>query len=131
MDTQFVVVSALSTLDEFICIVSEQSAASCFLVKDINRIIGVITKDSVLKIIGQVGKPIKLDDIANKDFITVEEKTTLPDVIARMQSSQVSVALVIHGTGSASVDDVKGLITKQQIADVIVQTMDMFSDYQR
>lgn len=131
MDTQFVVVSALSTLDEFICIVSEQSAASCFLVKDINRIIGVITKDSVLKIIGQVGKPIKLDDIANKDFVTVEEKTTLPDVIARMQSSQVSVALVIHGTGSASVDDVKGLITKQQIADVIVQTMDMFSDYQR
>jgi CIC family chloride channel protein len=130
MDTQFVAVPALNTFDEFMRIVSEQPSASCFLVSDINRIIGVITKDSVLKVIGQVGKPIKLGDIANKDFITVEEKTTLSDVIARMQSSRVSVALVTHGTGSASVDNVKGLITKQQIADAMVQTIEMFSDYQ-
>lgn len=130
MDTQFVAVPAFSTPDEFMHIVSEQSAASYFLIKDINQIIGVVTKDSIPKVIGQVGKPIKLGDIASKNFVIVEEKTTLSEVIARMQSSQASVALVTHDTGSASVDNVKGLITKQQIADAIVQTMEMFSDYQ-
>jgi CIC family chloride channel protein len=130
MDTQFVAVPAFSTPDEFMHIVSEQSAASYFLIKDINQIIGVVIKDSIPKVIGQVGKPIKLGDIASKNFVIVEEKTTLSEVIARMQSSQASVALVTHDTGSASVDNVKGLITKQQIADAIVQTMEMFSDYQ-
>jgi CIC family chloride channel protein len=129
MDTQFVAVPALSTPDEFIRIVAEQSSASFFLIKDSNQIIGVITKDSLPKVIEQVGKPIKLGDIANKDFVIVEEKTTLSEVIARMQSSKASVALVTHDTGSALVNNVKGLITKQKIADAIVQTMEMFSDY--
>ncbi len=130
MDTGFVVVPALTRLDKFMAIVAERSAASCFLANDVNKIVGVITRDSIPEILGQVGKPITAGDIANKNFITVADSMMLTEVIAAMQATRVSVALVTEGSMSASPENVKGVITRQQIADAVVQTMELFSDCQ-
>lgn len=128
METHFGVVPASSTLDKFAQIVSEQTAISCFLVEDLNGVTGVITKDAALGALGQSGKTVTLGEIANKDYVTVPEDTTLFEVIARMRSSRASLALVIRGEGAVSANNVAGLITKEQIADAMVEAVELFSD---
>jgi CIC family chloride channel protein len=128
METHFGVVPASSMLDEFAQMVSEQTTISWFLVEDLNGIAGVIAKDAALGALGPSAKTVRLGEIAHKDYITVAEDTTLFEVIARMRSSRASVALVRRDGGAISARDVEGLITKERIADAMVEAIELFSD---
>lgn len=127
MEDHFGVVSASSRLDKFAQIVSEQTAISCFLVEN-NDIVGVITKEAALGVLDGSNNTTMLGEIANKDYITVPEDMTLFEVIAEMRSSRAAVALVTRDGRTASAENVEGLITKERIADAVVEAIELFSD---
>jgi hypothetical protein len=77
----------------------------------------------------QPGKAITMGEIANREYATLGEDSTLLDVLARLRFDHASVFLVTNnGTGPVSADEVKGMITKQQIADAMSQTVEPFLD---
>jgi CIC family chloride channel protein len=129
MESQLVAVPASSSLDEFVRIISDKTAISYFLVEDYKKVIGVITKESVLEAFVHNDKTVSVREITKENYITVDEETTLFDVIAKMRYKQAPFALVTSNSGNVSVDNVKGLITKQQIADAIIRSIDMFAYY--
>ena len=128
MDTQIGAVRASISLEEFARIVSEQESVSLFLVEDLDRVIGVLAKDMAIGGMGQMRKRSPLHEIVNKNFVTVSEEATLFYILASMHSNQVSVALVTKRGDVTSPDDVKGVITRQQIGDVMMQGIELFAD---
>ena len=90
--------------------------------------IGVLAKDMALRCRGQKGETVTLHEIANKDFVTVSEEAKLFYVLARMRSNGVSLALVTKGGDPVCRDDVKGVITGQQIGDAMMEGIELFED---
>ena len=67
-------------------------------------------------------------EIAAQDYITVTKDTTLLEIVARMRAERASMVLVIPTIGAVSADQVVGLITKEQIADALAETAELFSE---
>jgi chloride channel protein, CIC family len=128
MDTRIGPVRASSSLEEFARIVSEQGSVSLFLVEDLDRVIGVLTRDMAIGGMGQMRRTATLHEIANKDFVTVSEEATLFYVLGRMRANEASVALVTKGQDVVSGDDVKGVITKQEIGEAMMQGVELFAE---
>jgi len=131
MDTRLVILRASIALKEFLRIASEQKAISSFLVEDSNGdIIGVVSKHAVIALgaLGQSGESVTLGEITSKNFVTVAEETILLDIIGRMRSHKVSVALVTPGSEIARAVNVKGLIRTQQIGDAMAEAIDLFAE---
>lgn len=61
-----------------------------------------------------------IDDIARNDFILVRETDLLVNVLERMKRRSKSMALVCGGEGIPRRDDVKGVITKNSIAEAAI-----------
>jgi CIC family chloride channel protein len=128
MDTRIRTLQASSSLEEFVRIASEQGSVFLFLVEDQGRVMGVLAKDMVIGGMGQKGQTANLHERASKDFVTVSEEATLFYVLAKMRSEQAAVALVTKGGDLVSPDDVKGVITREQIGDAVMQGIELFAD---
>lgn len=128
MDRQFVAVPAGGTLDDFVRTASERPEVSCFLVQSPEALVGFLTRDLALRPAGHPGNARTLADLADRRFITVDENTPLLDVMTRLRAANVSVALVTDGAGNSPGAAVRGLITTQQIAQAVIDGMELFSE---
>ncbi|GBE02300.1 H(+)/Cl(-) exchange transporter ClcA [bacterium BMS3Bbin06] len=128
METRLTLVPASGTLDEFAQMLSEQMAVSNFLVKDAGKIVGLITKDVAIEALGRRGEISTLGEISDRGFITVSEDSTLFEVIARMRSGRASAALVIRDGETISDSTVVGVVTKEHIADAMIDAVELFTN---
>ena len=128
MDTHFGTVQASNTDAEFVRIASEQNSVSVFLMEDAGKVVGVLAKDTAIGCMVPAGRSTTLYELAGKDFVTVSEDSTLFYVLARMRSNRASVALVTKDGEVVSHDDVKGVITRQQIGDAVMEGIELFAD---
>jgi CIC family chloride channel protein len=127
MDVQFVAVPGDGKIADFVRIATERPEVSCFLVKGPEEFVGFLTRNSALRPMeGQ--KAVTLADLADRRYITVDEETMLLDVITRLRAGDASVALVLGKSGTASAQTVVGLITKEQIANAVIDGMELFAD---
>ncbi len=83
MDTQFVVLAAGGVVDDFTRTASEQPNVSYFLVETQGGLIGFLTRDSLLRVSGKPETSLTLADLADRRFLTVNENTTLKEVMIR------------------------------------------------
>jgi CIC family chloride channel protein len=128
MDTHHVILQGSSTLQDA-RLASEKTAGSPILVEDANkRVIGIVSREDVLKALGQTRETTTLSEITNDEYTTVGEETTLFDIMEKMHSRNVPVALVTDDREIISADRVKGLITRQQIGAAMTEAIDLFLD---
>ncbi len=85
----------------------------------------MLTRDAELRPAEQATKRLTLAVLADPRFVTVCEDTPLLDVMTRMRAAGASVAVVTNGTGKTSAAGVRGLITKQQIANAVIDGMEL------
>ncbi|MGO9467525.1 MAG: chloride channel protein [Isosphaeraceae bacterium] len=128
MDTQFVVLAAGGVVDDFTRTASEQPNVSYFLVETQGGLIGFLTRDSLLRVSGKPETSLTLADLADRRFLTVNENTTLKEVMISAGAAGAELALVTDGSGSLSGQSVLGLITKLQIARTVIEELVVFSD---
>ena len=121
-------VSAACTLNQFAEMIANRPSIIWYLVEEGNRVIGLVSKHTALNALNNHENQVKLRDIANADYITVAENETLFEIINRMHLSKGSLVLVTNDVGPASATSVKGLITRQQVADVVVESAGLFLD---
>ena len=130
MDTHFATVAASSTLDDLASIAAEDPKVSWFLVTDGDGVRGLVTKEAALTPLCQLREAITLGEIANRQYVTVVEDTTLFNVMDSMRLGHVAIAMVTNDNRSLSADNVRGLITKHQIGDTMAQAVELYSDRQ-
>jgi CBS domain containing-hemolysin-like protein len=122
-----VAVPAGGTIDDFARITSGRPDVSCFLVEGPEGFVGFLTRDSALRPPGQEGGTVKLADLADRRYVIVGADTPLLDVLTRLRAAGASVALVADEPGSAA-GGIQGLIAKQQIANAVIDGMELFAD---
>jgi CIC family chloride channel protein len=129
MDTHFITVPASGAPREIIRMASEKKAVSAFLVENPSgEIIGVVLKNALIETLGESSETTTLEQITSKEYVTVLEEMTLFDIVDRMRSLNVSIALVTDRPGIALARNVKGLITKQEVGHAIVEAVELFSE---
>jgi CIC family chloride channel protein len=130
MDTGIGVVRSSSSFGEFVRIVQEKEPAYLFLMEDEDRVTGVLPMELAIRCLREEAETGNVCDIAGKDFVTVSEDATLFYVLARMRAENASVALVTKDGGGDVVShgDVKGVITRHQIAEAMREGIELFAD---
>ena len=119
---------ASTTMDEFAQGVLYQPEVSHVLIESQNRIVGVVSKEIALKALDPMNKATTLGEIAATDYIVVAEDATFFEVISGMQANGTAFALVGSDTQPSSIDNIKGLITKQTIADAVAEAIHLFAE---
>jgi CIC family chloride channel protein len=129
MEVNFGILKATSSLEDFVQAASKQGAVSLFLLYDSDRVIGVLERENAVDCVGQIiTESDSLPELSQKNFVIVSKESTLFYVLERMRQEKASVALVTETGVITSQDDVKGLITKQQIGDAMVEGIELFMD---
>jgi CIC family chloride channel protein len=129
MDTRFAVAPASNTVAEFAArTLRGEAAGENFLVTgDGNRILGLVTSDSVYAAIGRGEGRKPLVDIAAKQFLTVAEGTSLHALLTEMHAEPAAWFLVVAEGSFTDVDNVKGFITRERLADFIAEAAEQVS----
>jgi CIC family chloride channel protein len=140
MTTQYVPVSASSTLDELKRMASSATSAAYFLVEDQHRPVGVISRKDVLRDVGRMAMTMTAGEIADRGYMTVPEDATLLELISKMRSTGKYVALVVgdpelhadkadrNGKERGQDGKVQGIITQERIVDALAETDELFID---
>jgi len=129
MGTQFGILPIDSPVSAMASALLAQPAVTCFLVENDKRVVGFLNRDKALEALRQDKAPAILAKIAAEDYTTAREETTLAEIIDRLHVTRASLVLVIDGALlPLSVDQVKGVITKQELADAIVESAELYLD---
>ncbi len=106
---------------------AKQPGLSILVVADDGTtIVGILSKDVLLKTLIQSKETVTLGEIANRDYVAVSDQATLFEVIDKMHLQHVSVALATDSSGPTSAGNVKGLITREQIGEATTEGIDLF-----
>jgi CIC family chloride channel protein len=129
MDESFEVVAAPQTLAETRRLLSERTDVSWFLVTDADRPPGVMTREAILRELGLQKSEATLGELAERNYALVEEDAAQVEILRRMRRHATGVAVVVRRrSGVLSPQQVRGLITKSQIADTLGHASELLGD---
>jgi CBS domain-containing protein len=88
----------------------------------------VVARDSALGGLGEKSTQNTLGQVASRNFVTIREGATLFAVAEQMRAHVASVALVADQITEVKAAQVKGIISRQQIGEVLAQAAELFGD---
>lgn len=125
-------VMSLDSLETLGNLASQNLSMRWFLVVDDGQVIGVIPRDyasSARETERQGWRSVF--DIMHRDFIFASENDKLADIVARMHRPHAAVAVVLsRGGRAASADAVVGIITWENITEILEESVDLFTENQ-
>ncbi len=131
MESHIATVPSSATIEDFAEVVAKETSAPYFIVLDDRTIVGIVEMCAALGALNESTRLVKIGDIARKDFVFVTQKSTFADILEAMRNDRASVALVTSNSNSTStsvlIEKTLGIITKQQIADSLADSMMLFS----
>ncbi|MGA2937706.1 MAG: chloride channel protein [Syntrophobacteraceae bacterium] len=106
---------------DFARLVSLEDGSS-FLVEDRKSILGIVSGMDALNALN-AASGMTLGDLAKKDYISVSDKSPLFEIVGRMRAEGATTAIVVPKGEAVTAANVVGVITREQIADVIEQSL--------
>jgi CIC family chloride channel protein len=126
MDTRFAPVSADTGLEALMTMAGEQPAPECFLVRGSEHIAGVLRRQSLPIALSRGDDERRVGEVPSDRFVVVPESTPVIEVLAHMRGQGASVALVTGQGAGGRIDDVRGVVTKERIADEMLRIKELF-----
>jgi len=98
------------------------------VVCDGEEIVGVLQVNTSLRHATEAAAATPtLRDIASQQYTVVRENDIVYEVIRRMWHGHASMALVVSTPGLPTTRDVVGVITKDQVADSVAGSIDVYA----
>ena len=130
METDVPIVPAELSLDEFLLREENRGAIRHVVVTRGNRISGVLRINTgIRQQLARTQTGVTLGDVARKDFTIVKEGDVVFDVIRRMSRRGVTMALVLDAKSQRKTprpSDIRGVITKEHVADSVAKTVSIY-----
>lgn len=126
MDTRFAPVSADTGLEALMPMVREQPIPVCFLVHGSERVAGVLMRQSLLDALSCRDDKRRVGEVSSNRFVVVPEAAPVIEVLSQMRGQGASVALVMESGARGRIDDVRGVVTKEHIADEMLRIKELF-----
>jgi CIC family chloride channel protein len=127
MSTAILVTAAGTLVGDVVHVIVEKAVRPFVAVAAGGAVVGVISGTALLASAATGELQTAVSEVAGKDFVTVEERTPVFEVLDRMRTAKASVALVLPRSG-APVEKLSGVITRQQIGDALVSATELFSE---
>ena len=124
MEKRVVAVPKSMAIDQFLKDYANVGILS-FIVTDGNTIVGVATMKYVLR---QIDRTLKMENVMSRKYVIAKEDDMLFNVIAKMRGKRCPTALVTLNGKCASVSDVIGIVTKEEIAEASAAQVEMFTE---
>jgi CIC family chloride channel protein len=123
MDKNVVVLPAEADFDAFLREAHQVAMKHVVVVRN-NRIFGVLRVNTALRRgLEDAYTGVTLGEVAQRDFTLAREDDVAFDVIERMWRKGGAMAVVVAGTGVPTDADVRGIITKEHVADSVADTV--------
>ncbi|HLY45624.1 MAG TPA: chloride channel protein [Stellaceae bacterium] len=127
MDTDFALAPAEMSFDAFLRVSENQGRMRYLLVTAGDRIIGVQRVNTSLHhALEGADTGVTLGDVANSNFVIARDDDIVFDIIRRMWRHGAFMAIVVGGSGAAHPDDVKGVISKEHVADSVAASIRIY-----
>ncbi len=128
MEKSVAVAPASARLTSLSQMLSSADRASYLLVEDRGTVASVIKLNSVFEFLARNGVRATLGEVSGERFEVVTETTTLFDLIAQMQARRPTVFLVASKPAPVCVHEVKGVISKERITDVLTEPIRLLKE---
>ena len=127
MDKSFVLMPTDTHFDAFLRAPENQGAMRYLLVTSGEHIIGVQRVNMRLhQALEGADTDITLGDIANRNFVIAREDDIVFDIIRRMWRRGAFMAVVVAKSGIPHVGDVRGVISKEHVADSVAASLQIY-----
>jgi CIC family chloride channel protein len=127
MDNRFTIVPAFLTVEEFVLhTLPGHAGIDNFLVSDDHRVVGLVTGGIARTNLEQGKGTYPLGAVAASNYLTIPEKTTIFSLFSKVFSLEISFVLVSPDGGPASPEAVRGLITKERLAEFVAEAAEQF-----
>jgi CIC family chloride channel protein len=127
MATDFVFVPAETSFDAFLGSPENQGRMRYLLVTAHDRIIGTQRVNTSLHhALEGADTGVTLGEIANRNFVIAREGDIVFDVIRRMWRRHAFMAVVVGKSGIPRLHDVKGVISKEHVADSVAASIQIY-----
>jgi chloride channel protein, CIC family len=129
MDTDFALVPAETSLDAFLRAPENQGGRMRYvLVTSGNHLVGVQRVNTSLHRGLEEGADtgLTLGDVANRNFVIARQDDIVYDTIRRMWRHGAFMAVVVGNSGIPHPRDVKGVISKEQVADSVAASIQIY-----
>ena len=124
MDKNVLILPAETDFDSFLRQSEHQGAMKHVVVIRNNRIFGVLRVNTALRRgLEDAYTGVTLGDVAQRDFTIAREDDIAFEVIKRMWRRGGAMAVVVAGKGVPTEADVKGIITKEHVADLVADSI--------
>jgi CIC family chloride channel protein len=128
MDRNVLVLPAETGFDKFLHQPEHQGAMRHVVVVRNNRIFGVLRVNTALRRgLEDSYTGVTLGDVAQRDFTIAREDDVAFDVIERMWRKGGAMAVVVSGKGVPTDADIRGIITKEHVADSVADSIKDFA----
>lgn len=128
MDPSVQSISASASLMEFAMAAAATTGSTWFLVKNADGVVGLASSDMALRAFDEPEADVTVGELALRRYVTVMENATVADVAARLRVTGSAVALVTRDGSVTAADGVRGVITREHLADAMSQAADLFGD---
>ena len=128
MSSHILALDAATTLEAFAKVVLEHSTDTHFLVRDDDRIRGIVGREAAVRVLDSHQAAKTVGQIADSRFVVLAENATLADVLAEIDAHGASAALVASHPKAPVVSDILGIITDHELAGVMIGSINIFRD---
>ena len=97
-----------------------------FLLEDGQEIVGHVRSDQALGLLSGQEQTTPIGELVQTDFTTVSEQSTVFDVLSRMRTTGASVVVVTTGAAPTVIGNIRGVITRTQLADAMIEATELF-----
>jgi chloride channel protein, CIC family len=124
MDQNVLVLPAEMGFDAFLRQPEHAGALKHVVVTKDGRIEGVLRVNTGLRRgLEDAFTGVTLGDVAQRDFIVAREEDIGFDVIDRLWRNRGAMAVVVAGKGAATAADVRGIISREHVADSVAENI--------
>ncbi len=127
METPIVLPIERMTLADAMALFAEHPHTECVLASVDGRLAGIVARDDALaaQVRGHSGSG--LSDLVRHDYVIVSPRTVLYQAVASLRVNDAFAALVTDKPDAPGIDDIKGLITRRHLGDVLVETAGFYT----
>ncbi|MGH6680728.1 MAG: chloride channel protein [Bradyrhizobium sp.] len=127
MDKDLVQAPANLDLNAFLAQPGHEGRIRHVAVFDGSRLVGVLRVNTSLRhALAESQSDVTLREVASRDFTVVREEDIVFDVIQRIWRKGAFMALVVSGHGVPRPETVRGVITKEHVADSVASSVKIY-----
>ena len=127
MDTDVALVPAETGFDAFLRAPGHEGRMRYLLVTSGERIVGVQRVNTALhRGLEETNTGLTLGDVVNRNFVIAREDDIVFDTIRRMWRRGAFMAVVVSKGGVPRAGDVRGVISKEHVADSVAETIQIY-----